>query len=453
MLGRLGFAGRLTAILMLALFALWTLGAGITYVTRVPLVSMPGALPLPHQMAAIVELLETAGTRERATILRASSSDTLSVTLADKPPVLPPDGRRLKAVEWLVKRYVESLGHREVIAAIDPLDPEEWRSGNGPLWRLARRQLRIAVALEGGGYVVFETHGELSRRLFGLPPGFWLGALGALVGIAALLAVWREARPLQELSRAVSRFSADGRPALVVPRGAPELRRLIEAVNSMQERIATLLESRTVLLGAVSHDLKTYITRLRLRAELISDPDQQARVERDLDEMTVLIEDALAVARGRSARADSTAVDVAALLRTVCEDHKGAGLETRGESLVAEGDPVALRRMFANLIDNALRYGTSCRVSVAGSGGYILTVIDDDGPGIPEAERALVFEPFYRLETSRNRRTGGSGLGLAIANGIAEGHGGSIELADAPSGGLRVLVRLPALGPAQRPRP
>ena len=179
MLTRLGFAGRLSAILMLALLALWALGAGVSYVTHSPVVPMPGALPLPHQMAAIVELLETSDAERRKIILNAADSDTLQVTLADNALGVPEGRRRLKALEWLVGQYVSVLGPREVIATIgDSSDiSDEGDIKGGQLWRLARRPLRVAVALKGGGYAVFETKGELARRLFGLPPGYWLGAL------------------------------------------------------------------------------------------------------------------------------------------------------------------------------------------------------------------------------------------------------------------------------------
>ncbi len=446
MIGRLGFVGRLSAILMLALIALWVLAASVSYVTHAPLVPVPGT-PLPNQVAAIVELLETSDAGRRTTILSAASSDTLLVSLSEKAPQVAPGNRRLKAIEWLVRQYVGNLGSREVIATLDPADlrsMEHLRAG-GRYLQLIRRPLHLAVALNGGGFVIFETKGEISRRLFGLPVGFWVGALGSLVGIAALLAVWREARPLKDLSVAVSRFSGDGQPIVVPPRGAPELRRLIGEVNRMQERIATLLKGRTVLLGAVSHDLKTYITRLKLRAEAITDPDQQARAVHDLDDMTVLIENALAVARGSSALSRTSTVDLGDILRSICADQPGIDLDLPATPMSLEGDAVGLRRVFVNLTDNALRYGGKKRsVRAFAKRGALSVTIDDNGPGIPASERSLVFEPFYRREPSRSRDTGGSGLGLAIAKQIVELHGGSIELGDAPAGGLRVTVELPS---------
>ncbi len=444
MLGRFGFVGRLSAILMLALIALWALGAGISSVTRSPIVALPGALPLPHQMAAIVELLETSDPARRATILNATSSDILRVTLSDKAPTMSPEIRRLNGIEWLIGRYVGALGARDVIATIAPSHVARLQDAHvDNYWQYIRQPLRVAVGLKSGGYVVFETYGEISRRLFGLPPGFWVGVLGSLVGIAALVAVWREARPLHELSRSVSRFSGDGRPAILAPRGAPELRRLIVEVNRMQERIATLLKGRAVLLGAISHDLKTYITRLKLRAEMIADQYQQARAERDLDDMTNLIEQALALARGTAVAERMSTVDLAEVIRSTCDDRSNIAFRAPTERVDVEGDATALRRLFANVIDNALRYGKSCTVSVVRVGDFVRTTIDDDGPGIPADERSLVFEPFYRLENSRNRSTGGSGLGLAIAKQIVDAHGGSISIDSALAAGARLIIELP----------
>ncbi len=445
MFGRLGFVGRVSAILMLALVALWALGAGLSYVSRSPIAPLPSALPLPHQMAAIVDLLEKSDEAQRQTVLAAVSTDTLYVSLSPSAPEVPADIRRLRGIEWLINRYVGALGSREIIATADPDAIGDWQLGRGKLWRLAQFPLRVAVGLKGGGYAVFETRGEIARRLFGMPPGFWVGVLGSLVGIAALFAVWREARPLKALSASVARFARDGQPNLVEMRGAPELRRLIEEVNRMQERIATLIKGRTVLLGAVSHDIKTYITRLKLRTEMIEDGDQRARAERDLDEMTALIDDALAVARGMATERQLNDVDLGEVLRIVVQDYSGVSLTTPEGALMMRADPVALRRLFSNLVDNAVRYGgggPDITVS-AGHEGWRVTV-DDDGPGIPAAERALVLEPFYRRETSRSRETGGSGLGLAIAKQIVEAHGGTIALDQSPAGGLRVVLELPA---------
>jgi two-component system, OmpR family, osmolarity sensor histidine kinase EnvZ len=451
MLGRLGFAGRLMAITLLALLALWALGAGVSYVTQGQRLLPRRTMPLPAQIAAVVQLLETAPPAHRETIPAAVNSDILTVTVQDRRPEDQPSLKRLPAVEWYTRRYAEALAGRDVIATVDRADVPPWRGW--PLrdyWRYSIRPMRVTVSLKGGGYASFETRGEISRRLLGLPPGFWLGALGSLIGIAALLAISREAGPLKDLSRAVTHFSRDGQPLAVEPRGAPEIRKLIAAVNGMQERIAALLKGRTILFGAISHDLKTYITRLRLRCEGIEDQHQRSRAERDLEEMTSLLDGALAVARGGAVpRKDQTA-DLALLLHAIAET-PGIELGALPECLHVNADAIALRRLFDNLTSNALRFGGRCRLSMRQDRDRAQVFVDDDGGGIPESERQAVFEPFYRLEGSRSRSTGGTGLGLTIAKQIAEAHGGSIAIETSPLGGARLKVTLPLEAHGLRP--
>lgn len=449
MLRRLGFAGRLMAIVLLSLLAVWILGVGWFYVMQEPKRHL--LLPLPKQAAAIVELLEATDPQQRGAILAAVNSDTLTVTLSATPPTVSPNGRRLTGVEWLVGHRVETFGDREVIALLDRPSAEDRRELRlGPFVRYADNGLRMAVSLKSGGYAVFETRGEFARRLFGFPPGFWMGALGSLIGITAILAVAREARPLAELARSVARFRGDeADPIAMQPRGAPEISKLIAAINEMQARIAALVRSRMMFFGAVSHDLKTYITRLRLRVETIPDDNQRERAVRDLDEMTALIDDALAVARSTAVSSRREPVDLAKLIRADVEE-RPANLVTLkvardAVSVHLSGDAIALRRLFANLIDNALRFGKTCQVSMRCERGTAVILVDDDGPGIPAEERLAVLEPFYRLETSRSRATGGSGLGLAIAKEIVAAHGGTIAIGASPQGGARVRIELPYL--------
>jgi signal transduction histidine kinase len=214
----------------------------------------------------------------------------------------------------------------------------------------------------------------------------------------------------------------------------------------MQERIAALVKGRTILLGSISHDVKTFLTRLRLRVETIPDAKQRERAVRDLDGMTALVEDAIALARGAAVSERREDVDIAALLR----EEIGARADARAilgavpsGSFAVRGDAVALRRLFTNLIDNALRYGAAAKVAVERAGSHVAVLVDDDGPGIPALERAAVFEPFYRIEGSRSRDTGGAGLGLAIARAITEAHGGKISAEGGPGGGARIRVELP----------
>jgi two-component system osmolarity sensor histidine kinase EnvZ len=449
-LGRLGFAGRLMAIVLFALVALWSIGVGwLAYSeSREDIVSR--IYPLPEQVTGIVELIENASPAQRPAILKAVSTERLRVTIAGERPQESVDTRRLPWAERFLRSYLSALQPRDVIVIGHRGALRRWRDWHiGDYWRDVQRSIRFAVSLRSGDYLVFEAFGSVGRRLFGWPPGAGVGVLGALIGIAVVIAIAREARPLRALSDALGKFTGDAAGPLMEPKGAPEIRKLIIAVNEMRSRIFELVRGRTLLLGAISHDLKTYITRLRLRVEQLPDDAQRDKAIRDLDEMTRLLEDALAVARGGFASNGRERVDLRALLSGIVEDrhltHAGIRAELGPEPVWVRAEPVALRRLFGNLIDNALNFAAHCvvRLQRQENGkreGEAIVFIDDNGPGIPEHMRSSVFEPFFRLDTSRSRSTGGSGLGLAIVKQIADAHGARISLGTSPEGGLRATV-------------
>jgi signal transduction histidine kinase len=449
-LRRLGFTGRLMAIVLFALLALWAIGVGWVLVSESRQEIRSRLYPLPEQAAAIVELIDATEPGRRPSVLKAVSSEALHVTIVQERPTTEPGFERLPLVEQFLSRYLQALQPREVIATIASSALPQL----GRHWLYARQPLHLAVSLRDGGYVLFEARGQLGRRLFGLPPGFIVGALGALVAVTAILAIAREARPLKMLADRVASFTGDTLPEPIPAAGAPEIRKLIDAINAMQARIVDLVKGRTLLLGAISHDLKTYITRLRLRVEDLPAEDQRAKAVRDLDDMTALLGDALATARGTFISARRESVDIGEMLAELAGDYPAARVRLcrAGDAIAlpVEGDPVALRRLFANLIDNALRFAATCDVKPARAAEHAVVTIDDDGPGIPEAERQAVLEPFYRLEASRSRSTGGSGLGLAIVRQIAEAHRGSIALDRSPCGGARAVVTLPLAAPSIR---
>lgn len=448
MLGRLGFAGRLMAIVLFALIALWAAGLGWLFISESRDDLVARLFPLPEQVTGIVELIESVPAAQRDTVLKAVSSDSLHVSISDQRPLANPWTRRMPLVERFLSLYLSVLQPREVVALGYRNALPRWRDWQfGDYWRGVRRQVSFAISLRGGGYVVFEAVGPLARRLFGWPPGFGIGLLGALIGIAAVIAIAREARPLRALGRSLEQFTGDASPHPIKPAGAPEIRKLITAVNDMQARIVELVRGRTLLLGAVSHDLKTYITRLRLRIERLPEPDQRDKAAADLDEMTRLLDDGLAVARGGFATAQSQPLDLVPLLAGLVEDRQQTGAAIRAElgdgPLTIHGEPVAIRRMLVNLIENALRFAPHCTVRLL-RGSSAVIAIDDDGPGIPADARDQVLQPFFRLDSSRSRTTGGSGLGLAIVKQIADAHGARLELSTSPEGGLRVTLALPS---------
>jgi signal transduction histidine kinase len=202
-----------------------------------------------------------------------------------------------------------------------------------------------------------------------------------------------------------------------------------------------------MVIGAISHDLRTYLTRLRLRLELLPDSDQRTKASSDVEGMQALIDDALAFARSSFERGDEKVADLACLLQQECESRKADGqavsLTDADAPLWVRGSPGAVARVVANLVGNAIAYGQCAELSLTRRGDFAELCVEDRGPGIPVADRENVFEPFHRLEPSRSRAHGGAGLGLAIVRQIVEGYRGTIEIEDRSGGGARIRVRLP----------
>lgn len=308
-----------------------------------------------------------------------------------------------------------------------------------------RHRLLASVRLDDGSWVNF------SVPPFGF--GYHLDAhvlaasvaAGSGIILVAVLLMRRVTRPLRQLAAAAEAYDLSGRSQPVPEEGPAEVRRAAIAFNEMRRRIERLVRERTLALAAVSHDLKTPITRLRLRAEFLDD-DTKRRVERDLDDMEIMIRSTTAYLRGNDQLEQRRPLDLSVLVETACEQFRDLGepVDFAGPPhAIVEGRPVALKRMVENLVGNALKFGGSAEVTVQPSKDHVSVIVSDLGPGIPEAERERVFEPFFRMDPSRSRDTGGTGLGLTIARSIAEGHGGSIVLENNAPHGLRVLVKVP----------
>jgi signal transduction histidine kinase len=276
-----------------------------------------------------------------------------------------------------------------------------------------------------------------------------LAVLFGVVLVVTLIAVRWVTRPLKTLAQAAEQLGADiDRPPLD-ERGPLEVSRAARAFNTMQQRLAAFIHDRTRIFAAMSHDLKTPITRLRLRTALLDDADLRAKFEKDLAEMEAMVAATLDFMRGLESREPAQPLDVMALLESLAEDAREVGGDVRLEGAAQApyvGHPQTLQRCLANLIDNAVKYGRSATVVVEDTARALVIRVRDAGPGIPEAELERVFEPFHRLEASRNRDTGGTGLGLTIARNIAQGHGGTLTLANLPAGGLEAAVTLPRQG-------
>jgi signal transduction histidine kinase len=285
-----------------------------------------------------------------------------------------------------------------------------------------------------------------------LPATFitWPLLLGPLLVLAGLLSVWtarRLAAPIRDFAQAAERLGVDMTAPPLAERGPHELRTAIRAFNVMQERLRRFLADRTQMLAAISHDLRAPLARLRLRAELVEDDEQQRKMFGDLNVMNAMIDTTLAFARDDARQDPRRLVDLSVLVADVCEDIADIGgkacyLGPRGIDVTCR--PSAIRRAVTNLVDNAVNHAGSARVQIVREAKRVVILIEDDGPGIAAEQQEKVFAPFYRLDPSRNPDNGGVGLGLSVARTIAREHGGDVTLANGDVGGLRVRVELPA---------
>ena len=262
--------------------------------------------------------------------------------------------------------------------------------------------------------------------------------------LSMLMATWLT-RPLRNIAAAVSKLSIDERSASIPETGPREVRHLAASFNAMHRQLVDLVSRRTRSLAAVSHDLRTPLTRLKLRLNDVKAPELQQAIASDVDEMEQMIEATLSYLKGQEMTEPMRPIDLVALLETIVDDATDAGHDAEllaPPTAVISSRLMGMKRALSNLVNNALRYGSQARVRIEQRGTEVIVTIDDNGPGIPEDKLDVVFEPFARLEGSRNIETGGVGLGLTIAKNNIETNGGSLILRNRPQGGLSAIVRL-----------
>ena len=423
-------------------------------------------IELVERATSVAALLDRAPVTERSDLVAAASSRTVRFDVAADPIVAA-------AGDDLVRLDCERRG------CLDHLPPELraeeiFRSSHGgpfanPSPRFQERLLkaglspaefRLSLPLQDGRWLNVSAWFE--RPAIQLPPqvmGTTLLSL-ALVLAALWFALRRVTKPLQQLAAAADGFGLDA-PAPPMPDGGPrEVRALSDALARMHERLSRMLVERTRMLAALGHDLRSPITALRVRAEMVDDADNRERMIATLDEMQQMVEATLAFARGVSSEMPLEPVDLGALVSELAGELSASGPPIHVEASVPAVLPlrrVPVRRALRNLMENAQRYAGGADVRIAQEGATVRIVIDDNGPGIPDDQLARVFEPFVRLETSRSRDTGGTGLGLPIARAILEAHGASVALSNRPEGGLRATVAFaigddPPMAAAGQPR-
>ncbi len=442
--------GRTALVLVLGLMAVQALGLTIHAFDRIELQRAAEARYISNRTLALWRALSASPPDRRAMLLAdADLPANVTATLDPRPlareglpPVPPPHARlfRLDGPPPPISRR---------------LRPAEIASGMS-----APNQILISLRFADPAWVQ-PTWLNLSLRVPSPRPWHsdrFLFAFVAMSVAALALILWavrRLTRPVADLAAAAQRLGRDVNAPALPENGPREVAQAAAAFNGMASNIRRFVADRTQMLAAISHDLRTPITRLRLRAEFMDDEEQQRRMLADLAEMEAMITSTLAFARDDAAAEPATPLDLASLARTVLDEATDANPDMAEriayagpEHFVMPLRPLAMKRALGNLVANALKYGDAARLTLEPRGGGVMLVLEDDGPGIAEHAHELVFQPFQRIEGSRNRETGGTGLGLTIARSIFRAHGGEVTLHNRAAsgndpGGLRVVMVLP----------
>ncbi|MEL7466558.1 MAG: ATP-binding protein [Pseudomonadota bacterium] len=443
MSARLGLSWRLGLILLVALVALWLAGIAAFYISEGA--RRAAALPTPGALAALAKAVESTEDRDRALILTAMQTATRSVRVertplaeATLPALWPADAATLDG-------YVRALNGRPLSVI-----PQTMGGPFGGRFASAFNQIEFRVGLAGGETLVVRSSSPVPVAPIGVPMGFGAGLVAVLIALGALILLNREIRPLARLAAALDAFDPND-AAQTTPQvraRSPEIRALVAAFGRLHDRLKTLTQARMALIGGVQHDVRSFATRLRLRVERIPDEAERARAEADIEDIVALLDDALLASRAGADALDQELLELFPIVEVEVADRLAAGgdaslvIDEKAKTATLLGDRLALRRIVANIIGNALRYGAVARVEMKASDDEIVLTVEDDGPGIPPDKRAALLEPFTRLEESRSRSTGGSGLGLAIASSLVAAHGGSLSIDGASSGGARVIFNV-----------
>ncbi|WP_369408870.1 ATP-binding protein [endosymbiont of Lamellibrachia barhami] len=415
--------------------------------------------------AGVVRLLDTLPAQDRQQLIPLLASPELQITLSSQPLPVPPLERNSAIASKMIRRELLNRlpQDTEVRISIEgsltqPQMPPMHRRhmmGGGPMsgpWAYMHGLHTMAlfshvqVQLQDGSWVHFK-HG-LSERLFDWPTRLLIVLAVLLISVIllSLIGVRSLIRPLRELRQAAEGLGRDIRQPPLDETGPTEVGETAKAFNTMQTRLKNYIEDRAGILAAVSHDLKTPLTRMRLRTDLMEDEELRVKTQKDLDDMESMVSATLDFMRGTETSESSQRLDLMALLESIQEDalEAGGNVQLLGQiTRLYNGKPLALKRCIVNLVVNAVRYGGQTDIRVEDAEEAVDISICDRGPGIPEDALKKVFDPFFRLENSRAQHTGGTGLGLGIARNIARAHGGDLVLYNRSEGGLCVKLSLP----------
>lgn len=453
--------GQTLLILLAGLLISHLVGSLIYSSDREQAVRAVGGFATAQRVANLTRLVQDTPQERRERIVAALSDPSFRVSLSNAPPTIAAtEGPVARAIRDFLSDQLSLGPTRQPRVSVSPAnDPifGVWPPmmghgpmihGFGPFGPLGGfGNLQVAVPLPDGQWLSFTTALPASG------PGFsrqFLVSMGLMAIILVAISVWavrRVTAPLASLSAAAERLGNDLNASPLPESGTIETRQASRAFNTMQARLRNLVENRTRMLAAISHDLRTPLTLLRLRVESVEDVGEREKMLATIAEMDAMVAETLRFARDEATTEPRRRTDLTALLASVIDDLADTGapvIMEAAQPVVCECQPAALKRALMNLLDNAVKYGKRAKVAISAMPKAVEITIDDEGPGIPEDELKRVFEPFYRVEGSRNRDTGGIGLGLAIAMSVIQAHGGRLTLSNRPEGGgLRACVTLP----------
>jgi signal transduction histidine kinase len=459
--------GRLVLVLLSGLVVAQLVSFAIHMHERGEALSQASGMQAAQRIADIVKLLESLGPAERRRVVQAFSAPPLTISLdrgrLGAQEVDTGDSARAALFGAMLRRFLGdgrpaavgvSAGQALPPAAI--AKPGFMGPAGHPPWMMPGAAMHFGaepgfsfvaqVSLADGTLVTFDS--RQSAETSGWPYRLLLSLAVLLAAVIAvsLVAVRWATRPLKALADAADELGRNlDRPPLP-EKGPLEVERAARAFNTMQARLAGSIRERSATLAAMSHDLKTPVTRLRLRAELLEDGELKKKISQDVEEMESMVLATLEFMRGGETAERVQPVDITALLESLQGDAAVLGGQVALEGSTTRpfaGRPQALKRCLGNLIDNALKYGKSATMVLEDAPDRLVIRVRDQGPGIPETELERVFEPFYRIEGSRGRDTGGTGLGLSIARNVAQLHGGTLILRNTRDAGLEAVLTLP----------
>lgn len=476
-------SARLVLLMLVTLVLVQSVSVLVYLKDRNEIINTASARLMVQRIAALVRLMDQSDPVQYEAILKATENPQLALRLSAEPVVADKSAkgeaaamqqRLYQQTDRTAEQFIWVTYDRQTLfdgaecedeAKKTPRPPERFsRGGDHEYWQWGHPprpgdvgrhgppdkhwpfELTVAVLLDNGTWLNIRAGTANDLSLWN-----WRSAMGLLlIGILVVgLMIWMlrsNTLPLRKLAEAADRIGRGVDTEPLAEEGAEEVRSTIQAFNRMQDRQQRFIKDRTLMLAAISHDLRTPITKLRLQSEFVTDQEIQIKMLKTLGDMESMLTATMNFARDEVQNEASRPTDLVSLVQSLCDDliATGANIETDlPERLVCECKPMGMRRMVGNVLENAVKYADAATVKLQAEPGHIVLTVTDNGPGIDASLFEQVFTPFYRVEDSRNRDTGGMGLGLSVVRSIAHLHGGEVRLDKAESGGLLVEITLP----------